>query len=417
MSTGLGLLTFSTLYPSERRPHHGVFVETRLRQLVAGGVVRSTVLAPVPWYPSWAPEHGRWIRSGAIPAIEYRHGLVVHHPRHVAIPRIGMTVAPALLAASGLAWLARRSTAERADYDLVDAHYVYPDGVAAVALARTLRRPLVITARGSDVTQLPDHAGPRLMIRRAIRAADALIAVSSALGQRLVELGADPARVHVLRNGVDLELFTPPADRAQARRQLGLGDGPVLLSVGHLIERKGHDRVITALTLLPGSVQLLVVGEGPLDGELRALAERLGVAGRVRFLGLLPPHALPAIYGAADLLVLASSREGWANVLLEAMACGTRVVASPIPGNPEVVRSAAAGVIADSNTPVGLAAAIAALLRSPADRDGARAYAEGFGWDAVSAGQLTVFRTARDRYDERRTARRRPVSDSPRVAG
>ena len=276
-------------------------------------------------------------------------------------------------------------------FDLVDAHYVYPDGVAALAIARALRRPLVITARGSDVTQLPDHAGPRWMIRHALRRADALIAVSSALGARLVELGADPARVHVLRNGVDLTLFRPPPDRQAARRVLGL-TGPTLLSVGHLIERKGHDRVIGALTQLPPDVLLLIAGDGPLEQTLRGMCERLGVERRVRFLGLLAPEALPAIYGAADMLVLASSREGWANVLLESMACGTPVVASPIPGNVEVVGDQAAGIVASSNTASGLAASIRLLLDAAPARAATRAYAEGFGWEAVSEGQLRVFR-------------------------
>ncbi len=401
------LLTFSTLYPTAARPHHGVFVETRLRQLVGTGAVRSTVLAPVPWCPDWVPERPGRTRSTLIAPVEQRHGLVVHHPRYAAIPRVGMTAAPALLAASALGWLRRLAPAQRAGFHLVDAHYVYPDGVAAVALARALGRPLVITARGSDVTQLPDYRLPRLMIRRTLQAADALIAVSAALGERLVSLGADPARVHVLRNGVDLALFRPPPDRAQARAALGLdAAGPVLLSVGHLIERKGHDRVIAALPLLPETVQLLVVGEGPLEAELRALAVRLGVAGRVRFLGLRPPTALPAIYGAADLLVLASSREGWANVLLEAMACGTPVVASPIPGNGEVVRSAVAGLIAETNTPKGLAAAICRLLAATPDRAAVRAYAEDFGWEAVSAGQMRVFRQAALSYGGRLPADR-----------
>lgn len=396
------LLTFSTLYPNAVRPHHGVFVETRLRQLVGTGAARSTVLAPVPWYPDWVPERPGRTRSALVAPVEQRHGLVVHHPRYAAIPRVGMTAAPALLAASALRWLRQQDRAQRAGFHLVDAHYVYPDGVAAVALARALGRPLVITARGSDVTQLPDYRLPRLMIRRTLRAADALIAVSAALGERLVSLGADPARVHVLRNGVDLQLFRPPPDRAQARAALGLGAaGPVLLSVGHLIERKGHGRVISALTLLPDAVRLLVVGEGPLEGELRALAVRLGVSDRVRFLGLQPPTALPAIYGAADLLVLASSREGWANVLLEAMACGTPVVASPIPGNDEVVRSAAAGLIAGSNTPEGFGAAARRLLVDGPDRAAVRAYAEEFGWEAVSAGQMRVFRQATAHHGER----------------
>ena len=301
-----------------------------------------------------------------------------------------MSLAPLLMYAAALPVL-RRLLAAGLAVDAIDAHYLYPDGVAAVRLGRTLGLPVVVTARGSDVTQFPDYAGPRRMIRWAIRRADALIAVSAALGARLVELGAEPARVTVLRNGVDLAQFRPPPERDAARTALGIA-GPTLLSVGHLIPRKGHDRVITALTRLPEPVRLLIAGDGPLAGELRALAARLGVAGRVRFLGTVPHAGLAAVYGAADALVLASSREGWANVLLEAMACGTPVVASPIPGNDEVVAAPAAGLIAAENTPAGLAAAVSALLAAPPTRAATRAYAEAFGWDETSAGQLAVFR-------------------------
>ncbi len=390
------LLTFTTLYPNAQHPHHGVFVENRLRHLLATGAACSTVLAPVPWYPAWGPAWRGWSDLARVAPVERRHAITVHHPRYAAIPRVGMNAAPALLAAGALTWLARLGKAGRAAIDLVDAHYVYPDGVAALAVARALRRPLIITARGSDVTQLPDHRGPRLMIRQAVRRADALIAVSTELGERLVALGADPARVHVLRNGVDLDLFHPPPDRQAARRALGV-HGPTLLSVGHLIDRKGHDRVIGALARLPEPACLLVAGGGPLEGELRRLADRLGVGARVRFLGLLPPSELPAVYGAADVLVLASSREGWANVLLEAMACGTPAVVSPIPGNVEVVRSAEAGLIAEANTAESLATAIGRILANPPHRHDTRAYAERFGWAEVSAGQLAVFRQVLDR--------------------
>jgi teichuronic acid biosynthesis glycosyltransferase TuaC len=380
------LLTFTTLYPNAAQPTHGIFVENRLRHLVAGGGATSTVLAPVAFGPR--DVIGRGNGRAKIPGRETRHGLTVFHPRFASIPKLGMIVSPWLLHATAAAAL-RRLQRQGFVFDLIDAHYFYPDGVAAVRLARTLRLPVVVTARGSDLTQWPDFAIPRRLIRWAISRADFLIAVSAALAERLVSLGAAPDRVRVLRNGVDLDLFRP-AERGAARIACGI-DGPTLLSVGHLIARKGHDRVIAALPLLPGT-SLIVVGEGPLHANLAALAERLGVASRVRFLGSLPHAALPTLYSAADALVLASSREGWANVLLEAMACGTPVVASPIPGNPEVVQSAEAGLIAPANTPEGIAEAVRAVLDHSPPRAATRAYAERFGWDETSSGQLDVFR-------------------------
>jgi teichuronic acid biosynthesis glycosyltransferase TuaC len=386
----LRLLTFSTLYPNAAHPNHGVFVENRLRHLLATGEAGAQVLAPVPWFPSGAAVFGDWGRHARAPRAEMRHGIRIDHPRYLVIPRLGMSVAPALLARAGLA-AARRLVAEGGRFDLIDAHYVYPDGVAAVRIGAALGLPVVITARGSDITQLPDYPGPRRQIVAAIGQAAALIAVSAALGARLVALGAPAEKVTVLRNGVDTALFHPPADRAAARAALGLG-GPTLLSVGALIPRKGHHLTIAAMSDLPDTT-LLIAGEGPEQGRLAAEIARLGLGGRVRLLGPVPHGDLPALYGAADAMVLASSREGWANVLLESMACGTPVIASNIPGNPEVVRSREAGLIVAETTPQGIAAAARDLLADPPPRAATRAYAERFGWEETSRGQLALFRS------------------------
>ncbi|MFC0384227.1 glycosyltransferase family 4 protein [Muricoccus vinaceus] len=386
----LRLLTFSTLYPSAARPSHGVFVENRLRHLVAGGEAEATVLAPVPWFPSRSPRFGDWARHAAAPRAEERHGLAVHHPRYAVIPRFGMSVAPFLLYRAAARALSRL-VSEGLSFDAIDAHYLYPDGVAAVWLGRRFGKPVVITARGSDTSLLPRHAIPRRLIQQvAIKGSDALIAVSAGLAEGLHELGAPPEKVTVLRNGVDLRAFQPQ-DRAAARAELGLGEGRVLLSVGLLIERKGHHHIIPALRDLPGHT-LLIAGEGPDRAALLALAAECGVAERVRMVGPQPHGRLPTFYSAADALVLASSREGWANVLLESMACGTPVVASPAWGSREAVSSPAAGLVIDTVTPDAIAEGVRRLLSAPPSREATRAYAERFGWDETTAGQLSLFR-------------------------
>ena len=385
----LRLLTFSTLYPSNTRPNHGVFVENRLRHLVASGQAVSTVLAPVPWFPSTNPRFGEWGRLAATAPRETRHGLVVLHPRYPVIPRIGMSLAPFLLYRAMRPVLARM-LAEGARFDAIDAHYLYPDGVAAVWLGRHFGLPVVVTARGTDVSLIPRFRVPRRLIQGAIRGAAALVAVSAALKTALVEIGAPEDKVTVLRNGVDTVLFRPPADRDAARAALGL-TRPTLISVGLLIERKGHDRTIEAMAQLPG-FDLLIVGEGPERDALLTLIERLGLADRVRLLGPRPHVDLPALYGAADASVLSSSREGWANVLLESMACGTPAIASNIWGNPEVVREIAAGVITEANTSDGIAAAVRHLFAGMRPRAETRAYAERFGWDETTDGQVALFR-------------------------
>ena len=392
----LRLLTFSTLFPNPAQPNHGVFVENRLRHLVGSGAASSVVLAPVPYFPQgrFAARIGRIAFKGrdvaalaAVPPHEQRHGLAVHHPRFAALPGIAARLTPdfiARVAAPVVAELIK----DGHHFDAIDAHYLYPDGVAAVALGRRFNLPVVITARGSDVTQWPDYPTPRRRIQHAIAEAAALITVSAALGEELVVLGADPVKVNVLRNGIDLAQFQP-LDHAAMRTALGVS-GLLLLSVGLLIPRKGHDKTIAALALLP-DVTLIILGEGPERAALQALAERLGVADRVRLLGAKPHSELSRYYSAADAMVLASSREGWANVLLESMACGTPVLASNIPGNPEVVQSPEAGLILRQNTPEGIAEAWHRLQAAVPDRSATRRYAERFGWDETTQGQLRVF--------------------------
>ena len=385
----LRLLTFSSLFPNAARPNHGIFVENRLRHLVASGEATSLVLAPVPWFPGVSPRFGDWAVHAGAPLQETRHGLAVLHPRFPVIPKVGMTLAPWLLYRAMVPVVARLLAAGHR-FDLIDAHYFYPDGVAAVWVGRRFGLPVVVTARGTDVNLIPQYALPRRLLRGGIAGASALVAVSAALKAVLVELGAPDDKVTVLRNGVETELFRPPADRAATRAALGL-TRPTLISVGLLIERKGHHRTIEALRQLP-DFDLVIAGEGPERGRLESLIARLGLGDRVRLLGARPHADLPALYGAADASVLASSREGWANVLLESMACGTPVVASNIWGNPEVVREAAAGVIAGENTPDGIAAGVRRLFAALPDRAATRAYAERFSWDATTAGQLALFR-------------------------
>ena len=382
------LLLFSSLYPNAAQPLHGLFVEQRLIKVLATGRAEARVVAPVPWFPFHASRFGEYATFARVPSREIRNGLEVEHPRFVRLPKVGMSSAPLLMALGALPTL-RRIRASGFDFDVIDAHYYYPDGVAAAMLARWLDRPVTITARGTDINLIPEYRLPRAQIRWAAERASASITVCEALKDEMRQLGVDDSRLRVLRNGVDLQRFRP-LDRAQARQRLGLPDGRWLLSVGLLVERKGHDIAIRGLQELPGW-SLLIVGSGELEGELKALADKLGLGDRVRFAGGVPQAELPWYYSAADALVLASSREGWANVLLESMACGTPVVASSVWGTPEVVATEAAGTLMPERTPMGLVSALQRLMARYPDRAATRAYAERFDWDATTQGQIEIF--------------------------
>jgi teichuronic acid biosynthesis glycosyltransferase TuaC len=371
-------------------PYHGIFVENRLRSLLASGEVASVVVAPVPWFPFTHKSFGRYASFARVPREEQRHGLTILHPRYPLIPKVGMSSAPFLMYAALRSLLVEILKA-RFHFDLIDAHYFYPDGVAAVLLGRELGKPVVVTARGTDVNLIPEYRLPRRLVRWAAARAAAVVAVAEALGERLIELGVPGSRVQVLRNGVDLELFAPQ-DQASARRELGLdAEGPIVLSVGSLIPRKGYDLAIRATAVIE-EVTLLIVGEGPEATALKRLAEQLGSSQRVRFLGSMPQERLARVYSAADVLLLASSREGLPNVVLEALACGTPVVATAVWGTPEVV-APEAGRLVQERTPEALAAALRALLADPPARSAVRAYAERFGWGPTTAGEIRLFRS------------------------
>jgi glycosyltransferase involved in cell wall biosynthesis len=382
------LLTFSTLFPNAQQPNHGMFVETRLRYLVASGQVQSRVVAPVPWFPFSGARFGQYGKYAQVPAREQRNGLAVEHPRYLALPKVGMNVAP-LLMARAMRPVLGRILDEGYDFDAIDAHYFYPDGVAAVMLGKYFNKPVVVTARGTDVNLLPRYRIPRKFILWAAEHARAVITVCSYLKDELVGMGVRPGHITPLRNGVDLQRFAP-LDREQARAALGVA-GFTLLSVGQLVAHKGHDLAIRALALLPG-VSLLVAGSGPDRARLEALARQLGVADRVRLVGPVPQPELRDYYNAADLLVLASEREGWANVLLESMACGTPVVASAVCGTPEVVTAPEAGRLMAARTPDSLAEAVRLLRSAAPERAATRRYAEGFSWDQTTQGQIDLFR-------------------------
>ena len=384
----LNILTFTSLYPNAEQLHHGVFVENRLRHVHESGEARITVAAPVAYFPIESKFFGRYGAVARVPETEERFGIQVHHPRYLLIPKVSMNWAPELMYA-GVRRRIKQLDQDSGPFDLIDAHYFYPDGVVASRLAHDLNIPFVITGRGSDLSELTDYPIPRRKILAASSQAAHLITVCQALKDKLAELGVPGDHVSVFRNGVDLNAFQP-GDR-QSQRHVLNATRPLFVSVGHLIERKGHHLVIEALAQIP-EAELFIVGTGPEETTLRDQVERLKLTDRVRFLGQRPHHELKSIYGAADALVLASSREGWANVLLEAMACGTPAIATDVWGTREVVGPKASGILVPHRTADSLADAMKKLLAEPPAREDTRAYAEQFSWQETTQDQLRLFK-------------------------
>lgn len=390
MTRPIRTLLFSTLFPSAARPVHGIFVETRLRELLKSGEVETKVIAPVPWFPFKSQRFGEYGLFASTPKRETRNSIEIYHPRYFLPPKVGMNIAPFSLARAALP-IVSRLLKSGFDFDLIDAHYFYPDGVAAGLIAKKIGKPFVVTARGSDLNFIAEYENPKKLILETAARARASIGVCKALTDRLRDLGAEEHKLHVLRNGVDLQRFHP-LGRDVARKYLKLPEQRIIVSVGRLVPLKGHEIAIEALAKL-SNCYLYIIGDGPLKTSLENLAVTLNVENRLKFVGKVANEQLKWWYSAADVLALSSSHEGWANVLLESMACGTPVVASAIPGTMEVLQSERVGRFMLQRTPDAFIDAINSLFDAPPDPGVVRAYAEGFDWEATTRGQLEIFRS------------------------
>ena len=368
----LRVVALSTLFPDASRPNFGVFVEHQTLGLAARDDVALTVVAPIGLPPG--PAIGRYAALATLPLVEDWKGVVVHRPRFVVWPFTRGRFHARAVERAVIAVLDSLA----GGFDVIDASFFFPDGPAAVALGQRYDVPVSIKARGADIHHWGRAPATAAQVLAAGRGADGLLAVSQAMKADMVALGMPAAQISVHHTGVDLAAFAP-ADRIAGKAGFGVV-GPMVASVGALIPRKGHDVTIEAVARLPG-VSLLIAGEGPERARLAALIDRLGVGDRVRLLGAIPHADLPRLFAAADVMALASSSEGLANVWVESLACGTPIVITDAGGAREVVTDATAGRVA-ARTPGPFAAAIAVLLADPPASEIVRRHAMGFTWAA-----------------------------------
>jgi len=377
------VLVLSSTFPNAAQPTRGVFVRERISRLARRCQV--IVVAPVPWFPL-----NRYIRRdrAAVPLLERQGELTVYHPRFFSLPRYGKFLDGVLYFLSLIRFTAqlRRSF----PFEVIDAHFTFPDGVAATLLARLFRVPVIVTVRGS-IVRLSGYRLHRPQLRWVLGRADRVTTVSESLRRVVAGLGVPPERVRVIPNGVDCTTFVP-MDRSEARRLAGLPEGAaILLTVAGIYPGKGQHTVIEALpSLLERRPNLLYVIVGsPRPGEryqrrLEDTAMRLGVHQHLRFVGSRPHAELSRWFSAADLTVLATQSEGWPNVLLESLACGTAVVATRVGGTSEIVRDSHDGLLVPLGDDAALARALVQGLETPWSRDALARRARGFDWaDAV----------------------------------
>ncbi len=380
------ILTFASLFPTSADPTYGIFIYQRSSQLAQRPQNEVVVVSPVPYFPKWLKTR-RWRAASEVPSQEQFGGLTVHHPRYLLLPKISMPFHALLMFLGSFACVRRLH--RRAEIDCIDAHFVYPDGLAAVLMGKTLGVPVTVSARGTDINLYPSFRLIRPMIRWTLSQANGVIAVSGALKESMVRLGVDPGKIRVIPNGINAEVFHL-MDRDEARRKLNLPpEVPFLVSVGALIRSKGHLTLIRAfakIALRHPELKLYILGEGPLRSDLESLIRELQLQDTVRLLGKRPNHELAHWFNAAEVSLLTSEREGWPNVLTESLACGTPVVATRVGGVPEILHSRELGIVVDQ-TVDSIADGLERALLTKWDREAISKQTRARTWSAV-AGEL-----------------------------
>jgi teichuronic acid biosynthesis glycosyltransferase TuaC len=378
------VLTFTSLFPNKVTPTNCIFVHQRMSHFARRRGNEVVAVAPVPYVPSWLPgsEYESFRR---VPYQEQLGNLTTYHPRYPIVPRVSMPLHGWLMFLGSISLVRRLHREQR--FDFIDAHYVYPDGFAAVLIGKCLGLPVIVSARGTDINLFPTFLLIRPMIRWTLQHVSGAISVCTPLQDAMLRLGLPPEKARVIGNGIDLERFRP-VDSSMARRRLQLPEeARILVSVGGLIERKGFHFLIPALAkILPQhpTAKLCIIGEGPWRNKLESIISQHGLNGSVWLRGSQPNEELKFWYSAADVSCLTSSREGWPNVILESMACGTPVLATRVWGVPEVIVSPKLGVMVDQSVE-SIANGLDLALKKSWDRETIKYYAQQRTWDVVAA--------------------------------
>lgn len=389
------IVVLSSLFPNSMQPMAGLFVRERMFRVAQQ--LPLTVVAPAPWFPfqSLIRRICPGFRPGA-PGTEIQEGITVFHPRFFSVPGAFKSFDGLLMALGCLPRMLQLKRQHK--LDIIDAHFAYPDGYAASLLGCWLRVPVTITMRGTEPRHVKDHfLRPR--VHAALSRASRVFSVSDSLRQVALSCGIPPTKVQVVGNGVDIAKFSPQP-QSYARESQGIpSHAKVIVTVGGLVERKGFHRVIAAMPELlekfPGLTYLVIGGpspEGDWTAQLQQQVTDLQLGDTVKFLGPIAAEKLSQPLSAADVFVLSTRNEGWANVLLEAMACGLPVVATDVGGNSEVVCGPSLGVIVPFDDHKALVNAITQSLEKDWNRATIRTYAEANTWDKRVATLVKEFR-------------------------
>ncbi len=388
----LQVVSLSTEFPNPTEPGKGRFVRARLQAMAEHAQLR--VIAPVALFDYANPDK-RVFASWQMPRKRMDGSIEVFHPRWLYPPRGGW-LNPNFLFARLLAAISRLRRQGRCD--VIDAHFGHPEGVTAALLSSATGVPFTVTMRGLEL-RMRRNSRTRSRMAWALRRANRVIAVSEGLRDLAIELGVDARKTRVIPNGIDVATFHV-RDRASCRAAHDVpASQRLMLSAGDLAELKGHHRTIQAVKALRDSgvpVQLRIAGgigrSGRYAGALRDTVKNLHLEEHVRFVGDVPQNTIAGLMNAADVFCLASSSEGWPNVVNEALACGTPVVATDVGAIRQLLPSRDYGSI----VPTGDVEALAGALREALARDWDRATIAEWGgsrsWSQVAQEVLAELR-------------------------
>ncbi len=379
------ILGLATVYPGPDEPQKAPYVRTRLQFLAATEDTR--LLVPVPALDYGSPS-GKLLGNWRLPS-HYRDGAVDVYYRRWFYPPAGGAWNALFLFARLLP--AAAAIRRHFPFDVICADFAHPEGVAAAMLGAVFGVPFTVTLRGNELAN-SKHWGRRKLMGWALRRAARVLALSDELRELAVELGAEPSRAVLLPNGIDADFFFP-RDKAECRRKHGIpSTDPVILSAGQLRELKGHHRIVDCLKGLhaSGIPARLIIAGGPSRADrfapvLRELVANSGVAEYVTFAGDVSQQGVAELMSAADVFCLASSREGWPNVVNEALACGTPVVSTEVGAIRRLLPSPQYGIVAPVGDGEALEDALATALRHQWDHAAIARWGGARSWRKVAA--------------------------------
>jgi len=391
------ILVLTNLFPNKLQPTFGLFVKERILRIARLGEIK--VIAPCPWFPRFKFIKKYYFYS-QIPVEEKIEDLDVLHPRFFILPKIFKSLDGFLYFVSvfGEVFKVRKYF----NFDLIDCHWVYPDGFAAVLFGKIFKKPVVITIRGPGVLTMPGYRIRRKLALWSLKQSNHIIAVCEAIRQETIKLGIPGEKITTIPNGVDIKKFYL-WDKIKARERLNLPlDKKIILSVGYLCKRKGFHHLIDAISILTkkfgrGDLLLIIIGGADVGREdnfkpnLERQINELKLNSNVWLVGEKPHEELYLWYNACDIFCLASSKEGWANVLFEALACGKPVVATNIWGTPEVIKSDEYGILINEQTGEAIAEGILKAENKNWDSQKLIVYTQENTWEKVGEKVFNIF--------------------------